>query len=751
MKEVATSAAPPGGAPTADNLKTVLVVDDSPENLAVIGEALHAAGYAVRIANSGAAALRYVGQLPPPDLILLDVMMPGMDGYEVLKRLREQEATRDIPVLFLTALDDANEIVRGLRLGAADYLSKPIPNEVLIARVRTQMEAARARLWLKDQNAQLEAEIARRMGDIQHYMEQLERKSNFDELTGLPNRNLLNDRLTQALARARKAEQPLAVLTLNVDRLGSVNDSLGHDAGDAALREIARRLSEEQFGLDTLARTEGDEFVAVVESNPGESAPRIAHGLLAALAPPFTIGNRQFNLTASIGIALFPKDGDTRETLVQNASAALLKAKNAGGNVFHFYQPAMNARSLERLETENGLRRAVERDQFVLYYQPQVNLHTGEIVGAEALLRWRHPERGLVMPGEFIPLAEECGLIAPLGEWVLRTACAQNKAWQDAGLTPITMSVNLSARQFLAQDVVALAGAALTETGLAPGFLELELTESALMADADAYIRATRELKNLSVTLSIDDFGTGYSSLSYLRRFAIDRLKIDQSFVREITFEPNSATIAIAIISLAHALRLQVIAEGVETEGQLNFLRAHDCEEMQGFYFSKPVPAAEFERLLRDRTTLSLTTVPQPQRTLLLVDDEPNILASLKRLFRREGYAVLTADSGMAGLETLASRKVDVVISDGRMPGMSGAEFLGKVRQLHPETMRIVLSGYTDVNAVTSAVNRGELFRFLLKPWNDTELLETVREAFRYREAQHLPYPDSSIQADGQV
>jgi len=237
---------------------------------------------------------------------------------------------------------------------------------------------------------------------------------------------------------------------------------------------------------------------------------------------------------------MFPKDGDTRETLLRNSSAAMLKAKSAGGSTFHFYAPAMNARSLERLETENALRRAIDQDQLVVYYQPQLNLHTGEIVGAEALVRWRHPEKGLIAPGAFIPLAEEIGFIVPLGEWVLRTACAQNKAWQDAGLTPITMSVNLSARQFLAQDVVGLASSILAQTGLLPGYLELELTESAIMSDADAFISATRELKNLSVTLSIDDFGTGYSSLSYLRRFAIDRLKIDQSFVRDVTHDPTA-------------------------------------------------------------------------------------------------------------------------------------------------------------------------------------------------------------------
>jgi EAL domain-containing protein (putative c-di-GMP-specific phosphodiesterase class I)/ActR/RegA family two-component response regulator len=387
------------------------------------------------------------------------------------------------------------------------------------------------------------------------------------------------------------------------------------------------------------------------------------------------------------------------------------------------------------MDTENGLRRALDLGELVVYYQPQLSLRTGEIIGAEALVRWQHPERGLVMPGEFIALAENCGLILPLGEWVLRTACAQNKAWQDAGLTPVTVAVNMSAHQFAAQDVVKMAAAILAETGLGAHYLELELTESAVMADAESFIKTTEQLKGLSITLSIDDFGTGFSSLSYLKRFAIDRLKVDQSFVRDIISDPNSAAIALAIISLAHSLKLSAIAEGVETEAQLNFLRRRNCDEMQGYYFSRPVKAAEFEKMLRDRRKLEFAaTEPASNRTLLLVDDEPGILSSLKRLFRREGYVILAADSGMAGLELLANNVVDVVISDARMPEMDGGEFLGKVREMYPDVVRMMLSGYTDLKAVTTAVNRGELFAFLTKPWDDTELMETIRDAFRHSE-----------------
>jgi diguanylate cyclase (GGDEF)-like protein len=723
-------------APAAVGPATILVIDDMAENLAVIGEALRSTGFAVRVANSGATGLALAVREPPPDLILLDIMMPEIDGHEVLRRLQDCAATREIPVIFLTAMDDVRDVVAGLNHGAVDYITKPCAPEVVVARVRAQLAMARVRAWLSGQNAYLEEEVARRTADVQHYVAQLERRSNYDDLTDLPNHNLLKDRLAQAINRAGRATTLTAVMVLNIDRFKNINDSLGHDAGDEMLREAAQRLAGGVGDLDTLARGDGDEFVVVAEIDTAEAGEQLARRLLTLLTPPFQLGGRELRLTGSIGIAMYPKDGRSGDELLKCADSAMLKAKAAGGNRCHFYEAEMNRRSLERLEMETELRNAIELGQLVLHYQPQLNLHVGEIIGAEALVRWQHPTRGLVMPADFIPLAEDCGLIAPLGEWVMRAACGQNKAWQDAGLRPISVSVNLSAHQFLAQDVVALAASILKDTGLDPAYLELELTESAVMADAAAFIDATRNLKDLAVTLSIDDFGTGYSSLSYLRRFAIDRLKIDQSFVRELTYEPNSAAIALAIISLAHTLRLSAIAEGVETEGQLNFLRQHGCDEMQGFYFSRPVPAADLEQMLRDGTKMSPASESPQQRTLLLVDDEANILAALKRLFRREGYTVLTAEDGMAGLEVLARQRVDVVISDGRMPGMSGAEFLGKVRQLHPDTVRIVLSGYTDLNAVTNAVNRGELFRFLLKPWNDAELVDTVREAFRYSEAK---------------
>jgi diguanylate cyclase (GGDEF)-like protein/PAS domain S-box-containing protein len=570
------------------------------------------------------------------------------------------------------------------------------------------------------------------------YMAQIERKSNFDELTGLPNRNLLNDRLEQALDRCRQEKTMLAILVINLNHFRNIIDSLGHTTGDLVLQAVAQTLYALEGETDTLARAGGDEFVWAIEVDHEEHAAVAAREALEALAQPLNIGEREVFLSASIGIGIFPRDGEDTDTVLKNATTAMHRAKKMDDHRFSFYATEMNARSLERLDLENALRRALENDdELMLYYQPQLSLHTGEIYGAEALLRWQHPQRGMVSPAEFIPIAEASGIIVPLGEWVLRTACRQNKAWQNAGLRDICVAVNMSARQLDAQDIAGLAAKVLQEFGLDPSHLELELTESMIMSDPDAFIGATRKLKDTGIFLSVDDFGTGYSSLNYLKRFSIDRLKIDQSFVRDITHDPNAAAITMAIIALAKSLKMSTIAEGVETAAQLNFLKTRGCDEMQGYYFSRPVPADEFALLLQEQRKLVFPeTHHKPQNTILLVDDEPSILSALKRLLRREGYTILTAENGMEGLNLLAGNEVGLVISDARMTPTNGPDFLAKVREMYPDTIRIILSGYTDLQAITEAVNKGEIYKFLTKPWEDEKLLKTIHAAFRHHEEQ---------------
>ncbi|MES3025193.1 MAG: EAL domain-containing protein [Pseudomonadota bacterium] len=428
-----------------------------------------------------------------------------------------------------------------------------------------------------------------------------------DALTGLPNRSLLHDRLGQAVAYADRTGHPIWVMLIDLDRFKFVNDSMGHKAGDVLLVTIAARLRGALRETDTVARLSGDEFVVILTEHHDEHlAADIVQRLMDAVAQPVLLGGKEFFVTASIGVAVHPTDGGGIDKLIEHADIAMYRAKKLGRNNFQFYTPAMNEEALERLRIEGALRSALERDEFVLHYQPQVELASGKIVGMEALIRWQHPELGVVPPIRFIGVAEDTGLIVPIGAWVLRTACAQNKAWQDAGLGRLRVAVNLSARQFAAPNLIAEIEAVLADTGLAPACLDIELTESLFMDDITVAVELLHSMKALGVSMSIDDFGTGYSSLSYLSRFPIDVLKIDRSFVSAIQRDANDAALVSSIIALAHNLKLSVIAEGVETAEQLAYLRGHGCDEMQGYYFSKPVPAEAFERLLREHTRLDI-------------------------------------------------------------------------------------------------------------------------------------------------
>jgi len=435
---------------------------------------------------------------------------------------------------------------------------------------------------------------------VKHYEAEIEYHAHHDILTGLANRNLLRERLTQAIATATQSGNPLWVVFIDLDRFKFVNDTLGHEAGDVLLKALAARLQSATQACDTVARLGGDEFVLVLPDQI-DDAPGLAvlQRIMESIAQPLMLQDHEFFLTCSMGIAKYPGDGNSAESLIKQADIAMYRAKDMGRNTFQFYAANMIERTLERLSIEADLRHALERDEFVLHYQPQINLSNGRIVGMEVLLRWEHPIYGSIQPDRFIGLAEEMGLIIPIGAWVIRTACIQTRAWQLAGYTDLRVAVNLSARQFTQKGLAQSIADVLQASELDAHCLELELTESMIMNDVDSAVTILETLKQLGVKIAVDDFGTGYSSLSYLRRFPIDVLKIDQSFVSDLTDDADAAAIVVAIISLAHSLRLSVVAEGVETVEQLWFLRANGCDQMQGYYFSRPVTAGKFEILLQ--------------------------------------------------------------------------------------------------------------------------------------------------------
>jgi diguanylate cyclase (GGDEF)-like protein/PAS domain S-box-containing protein len=428
----------------------------------------------------------------------------------------------------------------------------------------------------------------------------------FDTLTGLPNRHLFHDRLLQTIAHARRSGSPMAVLFIDLDRFKLVNDTQGHSAGDKLLKEAAARLTECMRSVDTVGRFGGDEFGAIVSdlARPGDAGV-VAQKILDAIAQPYKLDARDTYVSASIGITLFPADGDSPEALVMNADTAMYRAKEQGRNTYQYFTREMNQRALARVQMEAEMRRAIERGQFLLHYQPRVDLRSRRICGFEALLRWQHPERGLVLPGEFVPILEEAGLIVPVGEWVLREACRQTQAWQRDGLAALPVTANLSARQFQEKDFEAMVRRVLRETRVDPSLIQFELTESLLMSEPESAARTLRGLKESGLKISVDDFGTGYSSLAYLKRFPIDALKIDRSFVRDITTDPEDAAITLAIIGLAHNLKLKVVAEGVETREQLDLLAANGCDEMQGNLFSVPTTPEECAKMLEENWRLS--------------------------------------------------------------------------------------------------------------------------------------------------
>jgi diguanylate cyclase (GGDEF)-like protein len=539
----------------------------------------------------------------PYSMAFVDMRMPpGWDGLKTIERLWATDP--DVQVVICSAHTDYDwtEVVQ--RLGHSDkllVLRKPAePIEVL------QCATALCRKWendklVRDQMVSLEEVITARTRGLEAANQQLRHLSTHDPLTGLPNRVLLDDRLQQAIAHADRDMRAFAVLVCDLDRFKLINDSLGHRAGDELLQEVARRLTAVVRTADTVARFGGDEFVLIGTSiGDADDAAELATRVMDALQAPVRIAAIDIHTSPSIGIAMYPDDGASSQALLAHADAAMHSAKQHGRGNFRRYAPGMHAGAEDRVQLESELHNAVTLNQFELYYQPKVDTRTGEVRSAEALIRWVHPTRGVISPGEFIPLAEECGLISAIGAWVIREACRQARAWQNDGVPSLRVSVNLSASQFRDSGLVDSIRAALDDAGLQARYLEVELTESAVMSDPEQSIAILEQLSAMGVLVSVDDFGTGYSSMSYLRRFPIDKLKIDRVFIAEIVSRPEDASIVRAIVSLAHSLHLKVVAEGVETPAQLDFLKSADCDEYQGYHFSRPLPAADFERLIRE-------------------------------------------------------------------------------------------------------------------------------------------------------
>lgn len=578
---------------------------------------------------------------------------------------------------------------------------------------------------LQDITAQRDAEL------------RIQELASHHEVTGLPNRAWMLDQVDAAMHAARWADGGFALLTVNVARIAAIQSSMGFGASDALAMALAARLREACLDGEILAQLGDTEFAWMVDTGGAdgrEHARQRGAALQAALERPVRLGNTDAFALCVMGGALFPQDGDTAEALLEAAQTARQDVRNASG--LAFYRPETGLRALREMQVESALHRALVHNEFTLHFQPQVDLSDGRIRGAEALLRWQSAELGAVSPGEFIPIAERAGLIGDIGDWVLRRACEQIAAWKAAGLPPIRVAVNLSPAQLQRPDLGRHIQKVLETTGADPVCLGVEITESMLMDQVERAALLLRDIRALGVEIALDDFGTGYSSLNNLSRLPIDVVKIDRSFVHDVTADPQQVSVTRAIINMTHGLQMKVLAEGVETEGQLSLLASWGCDQIQGFWFSKPVPAREMEDMLRVGKQLPERLIhrPQPGRTLLLVDDEPNIVNALKRLLRRDGYHIITAADGAEGLQRLAENRVDVIVSDQRMPGMTGVEFLHRAKAQYPDTVRMVLSGFTELQSIIDAVNEGAIYKFLTKPWDDERLRGHVAEAFRQKE-----------------
>jgi diguanylate cyclase (GGDEF)-like protein len=586
--------------------KDILIIDDMADNLRVLSSILTREGYNVRKALNWQMALTAT-QTVLPDLILLDIMMPEVDGYEICQTFKAGELTADIPVIFISALDDVFDKVKAFRVGGVDYITKPFELQEVLVRVQNQLALRSARLEILKLNVELEYRVQERTSELETTLQELREEINYrqklqsqlldialhDSLTGLPNRALFIRRLENALNRAKQeSSYQFAVLFLDCDRFKVINDSLGHLVGDELLIAIAHRLQACLITIDSLARLGGDEFGILLENITDINiAIKVAERILQQLSLAFNLSRYEVFMNASIGISWGNKDYERPEYLLRDADTAMYRAKAQGRAKYHVFNPAMHQEAIQLLELENDLRRAVERQEFLVYYQPIVSLTTGRIAGFEALVRWQHPIRGLVSPTEFIPIAEETGLINAINTWVLQSACHQLSIWQHHPVTPepLTMSVNLSARLFLQPNFIEQIDRIISENQINPEYLELEITESVIMENTQAIKIIFKELKQRRIKLIMDDFGTGYSSLSYLHSFPLNALKIDKSFVKRMQENTENMGLVPAMIGIANSMGMSAIAEGVETQEQLVQLRSLNCNFAQGFLFSQPI------------------------------------------------------------------------------------------------------------------------------------------------------------------
>ncbi|WP_044870289.1 EAL domain-containing protein [Pseudomonas sp. LFM046] len=577
-----------------------------------------------------------------------------------------------------------------------------------------------------------------------------------DVLTGLPNRSLMEDRLRQGYQISQRYQRKLAVMFIDLDGFKPINDSMGHSIGDQILVEVARRLSQLVRPGDTVARPGGDEFILILpDLAREEDVLQVAERVIDGIARPYSIAGGELHITASLGIALGELGMQQPMQLIQQADLAMYKAKKQGRNCYQWYTTDLEQKVGERVTLRNELQKAIEANAFMLYYQPQIDGRSGRVIGFEALLRWQHPQQGFISPAEFVPVAEDTGQIIPLSEWVLATACRDCRELLDRGMTGTVVAVNISAVHFQRNIFVDTVRRVLEETRLPAELLELEITETVLLDNAERAIATLQALKTLGVRLSLDDFGTGFSSLNYLKRLPIDKVKIDRAFVQEIISDLHDAAITQGIISMAHHLRLRVIAEGVETESQFAFLKKGHCDIFQGYYFARPMPFEQLDRFLHEHhkspaAYLETRSGTSSAQTLLLLDDEENILRALTRVLRRDGYQIFTATRAQDAFALLAKHDVQVILSDQRMPEMSGTEFLSRVKDLHPDTVRIVLSGYTDLKSVTDAINQGAIYKFLTKPWDDEQLRAVITQAFLHHSQAKTKEENATVENDGE-